>query len=59
MESSLTAIPMQDREIQNGGKLTVREFADGVVCEMKAKIADAFGPGLYTSTLTLCRFSPL
>lgn len=39
--------PMQDREIQNGGKLTVR---DSQLCVFvnEGKIADAFGPGLYT-----------
>src|SRR6516165_4695065 len=39
--------PMQDREIQNGGKLTVRESQAALVVN-EGKIADAFMPGLYT-----------
>ncbi len=39
--------PMQDREIQNGGKLTVRD-SQAAVFVNEGKIADAFGPGLYT-----------
>ena len=39
--------PMQDREIQNGGKLTVRDSQMAVFVN-EGKIADAFGPGLYT-----------
>ncbi|MGC2814148.1 MAG: SPFH domain-containing protein [Candidatus Acidiferrum sp.] len=39
--------PMQDREIQNGGKLTVRESQLALFVN-EGKIADAFGPGLYT-----------
>ena len=39
--------PMQDREIQNGGKLTVRDSQTAVFVN-EGKIADAFGPGLYT-----------
>ena len=39
--------PMQDREIQNGGKLTVRESQLAVFVN-EGKVADAFGPGLYT-----------
>jgi membrane protease subunit (stomatin/prohibitin family) len=39
--------PMQDREIQNGGKLTVRESQMAVFVN-EGKVADAFGPGLYT-----------
>jgi membrane protease subunit (stomatin/prohibitin family) len=39
--------PMQDREIQNGGKLTVRESQFAVFVN-EGKVADAFGPGLYT-----------
>ena len=39
--------PMQDMEIQNGAKLTVRESqAAGFVNE--GRMADVFGPGLYT-----------
>ena len=41
--------PMQDREIQNGGKLTVRE-SQAAVFVNEGKLADAFGPGLYTLT---------
>ncbi len=45
--------PMQDMEIQNGGKLTVRESQMAVFVN-EGKIADVFGPGLYTlSTQTL------
>jgi membrane protease subunit (stomatin/prohibitin family) len=45
--------PMQDREIQNGGKLTVRD-SQWAVFVNEGKVADAFGPGLYTlSTNTL------
>src|SRR6266700_6632006 len=41
--------PMQDREIQNGGKLTVRE-SQAAVFVNEGKLADAFRPGLYTLT---------
>ena len=41
--------PMQDREIQNGGKLTVRE-SQAAVFVNEGKVADAFMPGLYTLT---------
>jgi membrane protease subunit (stomatin/prohibitin family) len=41
--------PMQDREIQNGGKLTVRD-SQWAVFVNEGKVADAFGPGLYTLT---------
>jgi len=45
--------PMEDMEIQNGGKLTVRESQMAVFVN-EGKIADVFGPGLYTlSTHTL------
>src|SRR5271155_4272277 len=45
--------PMQDREIQNGGKLTVRDSQMAVFVN-EGKIADVFGPGLYTlNTQTL------
>ena len=45
--------PMQDREIQNGGKLTVRESQFALFVN-EGKVADAFGPGLYTlNTQTL------
>ena len=45
--------PMQDREIQNGGKLTVRDSQMAVFVN-EGKIADAFKPGLYTlNTQTL------
>jgi membrane protease subunit (stomatin/prohibitin family) len=39
--------PMQDREIQNGGKLTVRDSQTAVFVN-EGKVADSFGPGLYT-----------
>ena len=41
--------PMQDREIQNGGKLTVRDSQFAVFVN-EGRVADAFGPGLYTLT---------
>jgi len=39
--------PMQDREIQNGGKLTVRD-AQMAVFVNEGRVGDVFGPGLYT-----------
>jgi membrane protease subunit (stomatin/prohibitin family) len=39
--------PMQDMEIQNGGKLTVRESQMALFVN-EGKAADAFGPGLHT-----------
>jgi membrane protease subunit (stomatin/prohibitin family) len=39
--------PMQDREIQNGGKLTVRDSQFAVFVN-EGKVADSFRPGLYT-----------
>lgn len=45
--------PMQDMEIQNGGKLTVRDSQMAVFVN-EGQVADVFGPGLYTlSTQTL------
>jgi membrane protease subunit (stomatin/prohibitin family) len=45
--------PMEDMEIQNGGKLTVRESQMAVFVN-EGRVADVFGPGLYTlSTNTL------
>lgn len=41
--------PMQDMEIQNGGRLTVRETEMAAFVN-EGKIADVFGPGLYTLT---------
>ena len=41
--------PMQDREIQKGGQLTVRASQFAVFVN-EGKLADAFGPGLYTLT---------
>ena len=38
---------MQDREIQNGGKLTVRDSQLALFVN-EGHAADAFGPGLYT-----------
>jgi membrane protease subunit (stomatin/prohibitin family) len=44
---------MEDMEIQNGGKLTVRDSQMAVFVN-EGRIADVFGPGLYTlSTHTL------
>jgi len=39
--------PMQDMEIQNGGKLTVRESQMAAFVN-EGRIADVFNPGLYT-----------
>ncbi|HLN01248.1 MAG TPA: SPFH domain-containing protein [Bryobacteraceae bacterium] len=39
--------PMQDMEIQNGGKLTVRDSQMAAFVNL-GRIADIFGPGLYT-----------
>src|SRR5271168_5623858 len=45
--------PMQDREIQNGGKLTVRD-SQAAVFVNEGTVADVFPPGLYTlNTQTL------
>jgi membrane protease subunit (stomatin/prohibitin family) len=45
--------PMEDMEIQNGGKLTVRDTQMAVFVN-EGRIADVFSPGLYTlSTNTL------
>ena len=47
--------PMADREIQNGGSLTVRESQMAVFIN-EGKVADVFGPGTYkltTQTLPL------
>ena len=45
--------PMEDMEIQSGGKLTVRDSQLAVFVN-EGRIADVFGPGLYTlSTQTL------
>jgi len=45
--------PMQDREIQNGGKLTVRDSQMAAFVN-EGNVADIFGPGLYTlNTRTL------
>jgi membrane protease subunit (stomatin/prohibitin family) len=41
--------PMQDREIQNGGSLTVRESQMAVFVN-EGRVADVFGPGRYTLT---------
>jgi membrane protease subunit (stomatin/prohibitin family) len=41
--------PMEDMEIQNGGQLTVRESQMAAFVN-EGKIADVFGPGLYTLT---------
>lgn len=50
--------PMQDREIQNGGMLTVRESQLAVFIN-EGKIADTFKPGLYkltTNTLPILTY---
>jgi len=39
--------PMMDQEIENGGSLTVRE-SEMAIFVNEGKIADVFGPGLYT-----------
>lgn len=39
--------PMQDFEIQNGAKLTVRDSQIAIFVD-KGQLADVFGPGLYT-----------
>ena len=39
--------PMQDREIQNGAQLTVRESQIAAFID-QGKVADVFGPGLHT-----------
>ena len=39
--------PMEDMEIQNGGKLTVRDSQMAVFVN-EGRIADVFAPGLYT-----------
>src|SRR6476620_12653002 len=44
-----TRYPMRDMEIQYGARLTVRESQMAVFVN-EGKIADAFGPGLYTLT---------
>ena len=41
--------PMRDLEIQNGAKLTVRE-SEAAAFVNEGKVADIFGPGLYTLT---------
>ena len=41
--------PMEDMEIQNGGKLTVRE-SQAAIFVNEGRIADVFAPGLYTLT---------
>ncbi|HYK17588.1 MAG TPA: SPFH domain-containing protein [Bryobacteraceae bacterium] len=41
--------PMEDMEIQNGGKLTVRDSQMALFVN-EGRIADVFGPGLYTLT---------
>jgi hypothetical protein len=41
--------PMLDSEIQNGGQLTVRESEMAMFID-HGRIADVFGPGLYTLT---------
>jgi membrane protease subunit (stomatin/prohibitin family) len=41
--------PMQDMEIENGGQLTVRESQMAAFIN-EGRIADVFGPGLYTLT---------
>jgi membrane protease subunit (stomatin/prohibitin family) len=41
--------PMQDREIQNGASLTVRESQMAMFVN-EGKVADVFGPGRYTLT---------
>ncbi len=50
--------PMQDREIQNGGQLTVRDSQMAVFVN-EGQVADIFGPGLYkltTNTLPILTY---
>lgn len=50
--------PMQDREIQNGGQLTVRDSQLALFVN-EGKIADQFGPGLHhltTNTLPILTY---
>ena len=50
--------PMQDREIQNGGQLTVRDSQLALFVN-EGKIADQFVPGLYkltTNTLPILTY---
>jgi membrane protease subunit (stomatin/prohibitin family) len=50
--------PMQDREIQNGGQLTVRDSQLALFVN-EGRIADQFGPGLYrltTNTLPILTY---
>ena len=52
--------PMQDFEIQNGAKLTVRESQMALFVD-EGQVADVFGPGLYTletETLPLLHAKP-
>ncbi len=44
-----TRYPMQDLEIQNGARLTVRESQMAAFID-QGQLADVFGPGLYTLT---------
>jgi len=44
-----TRYPMQDMEIQNGARLTVRESQMAAFIN-EGQLADVFGPGLYTLT---------
>src|SRR5665213_1665087 len=39
--------PMEDNEIQNGGRLTVRE-SQAAIFVNEGRVADVFAPGLYT-----------
>jgi len=48
-DTLLYKFPMQDNEIQNGGKLIVRESQAGVFMD-KGVIADVFGPGTHHLT---------
>src|SRR5215472_496581 len=50
--------PMEDMEIQNGGKLTVRD-SQAAVFVNEGQVADVFGPGLYvlnTHTLPILTY---
>jgi membrane protease subunit (stomatin/prohibitin family) len=44
-----TRYPMQDLEIQNGARLTVRESQMAAFIN-EGRLADVFGPGSYTLT---------
>ena len=54
MAYSPSAYPMQDMEIQNGAKLTVRESQMAAFVN-EGRMADVLGPACTRSTPTHCR----